>query len=201
MLKIKTAEFLKSSSKLEECPDEKLPEFAFIGRSNVGKSTLINMLTDQKKLAKTSAVPGKTQLINHFLINEAWHLVDLPGYGWAKVSKTEKNKWVKMIDKYIYYRPNLIGVFVLVDSRHEPQKPDLEFIQKLGENEVPFTLIFTKIDKLGKTLVQKNIAKYKRVLLSQWEELPMMFLSSSETSQGKEEILDFISSVLSKLKG
>ena len=201
MLKIKTAEFLKSSSKLEECPDEKLPEFAFIGRSNVGKSSLINMLTDRKKLAKTSAVPGKTQLINHFLINEAWHLVDLPGYGWAKVSKTEKNKGVKMIDKYIYYRPNLIGVFVLVDSRHEPQKPDLEFIQKLGENEVPFTLIFTKIDKLGKTLVQKNIAKYKRVLLSQWEELPTMFLSSSETSQGKEEILDFISSVLSKLKG
>ena len=199
-MQIKTAAFVKSSAHEPDCPEPSIPEYAFIGRSNVGKSSLINALTNRKSLAKTSGKPGKTQLINHFLINEEWHLVDLPGYGWAKVSKTEKAKWSRMIDDYIFYRQNLIGVFVLVDSRLEPQKPDMEFIRKLGQNGVPFTLVFTKTDKLGKTQVQKNMARFKRELLKEWEELPKLFMTSSVDSSGKEEILAFISGVLSKSK-
>lgn len=191
-MKIKSAEFVKSSPNVNECPEQMLPEYAFIGRSNVGKSSLINHLTNRKKLAKTSGTPGKTQLINHFMINESWYLVDLPGYGWAQTSKTNKATWKKMINDYLRDRPNLASVFVLVDSRHEPQKVDLDFIQWLGEEGIPFSLVFTKADKLGKTQIQSNVAAYKRTLKQSWEELPPTFITSSTDKIGGEELLEFI---------
>lgn len=191
-MKIKTAEFVKSSPNYKDCPQDMLPEYAFIGRSNVGKSSLINHLTDRKKLAKTSSTPGKTQLINHFIIDDNWFLVDLPGYGWAQTSKTNKAAWKKMIDEYLRERPNLACVFVLVDSRHEPQPLDLEFIQWLGDEGVPFSIVFTKTDKLKKTQIQSNVASYKRKLKETWEELPPTFITSSVDKVGGEEILDFI---------
>ena len=191
-MKIKTAEFVKSSPNYKDCPQDMLPEYAFIGRSNVGKSSLINHLTDRKKLAKTSSTPGKTQLINHFIIDDNWFLVDLPGYGWAQTSKTNKAAWKKMIDEYLRERPNLACVFVLVDSRHEPQPIDLEFIQWLGDEGVPFSIVFTKTDKLKKTQIQSNVASYKRKLRETWEELPPTFITSSVDKVGGEEILDFI---------
>ena len=191
-MQIKSAEFLKSSSRLSECPEQTLPEYAFIGRSNVGKSSLINHLTNRKKLAKTSGTPGKTQLINHFIINESWFLVDLPGYGWAQTSKTNKATWKKMINEYLEKRPSLACVFVLVDIRHEPQSIDMEFIQWLGEEGIPFSIVFTKADKLGKTQVQSQVAAYKRKLKASWEELPPTFVTSSVDKIGGEEILDFI---------
>ncbi len=195
MQKIKSAEFIKSSSKLSECPRTDLPEYAFIGRSNVGKSSLINLLTGRNKLAKISSKPGKTQLINHFLIDEEWFLVDLPGYGWAKVSKEAKARWRKMIDEYLQLRENLFSVFLLADSRHEPQKIDLEFMRWLGESRIPFAVIFTKTDKQGKTKTHKNISTYKKILKKDWEELPPVFLSSAVTGEGKEEILQYIRSI------
>jgi GTP-binding protein len=181
-----------SNSEVEKCPEPNMPEFAFIGRSNVGKSSLINMVTNQKSLAKTSSRPGKTQLINHFLINNNWYLVDLPGYGFAKVSKKIKEEFQAYIVDYVLKRENLYCLFVLVDSRHEPQKIDMEFINWLGEKEVPFALIFTKCDKLGKNKLAQNISAYKEELLKDWEELPPIFLSSAEDGTGKEDILSFI---------
>ena len=194
-VKIKKAEFVKSSTRETDCSEADLPEYAFIGRSNVGKSSLINLLTDRKKLAKTSSTPGKTQLINHFIINDTWYLVDLPGYGWAKVSKTAKAEWKKMIDDYLRNRRNLANVFVLVDIRREPQKIDLEFINWLGEVGIPFCIVFTKADKLGKTQVQSGVATYNKTLKQTWDELPQLFITSSEDKIGKEEILEFIESV------
>lgn len=194
-MNIKSASFVKSSQKVEECPEPSLPEYAFIGRSNVGKSTLINMLTDRKKLAKTSASPGKTRLINHFLINENWHLVDLPGYGYAKVSKSERNKFQQFIYNFIKSRSTLACVFVLIDSRHDPQRNDLEFMEWLGKNEIPFAMIFTKTDKLSSSKVQKNISKYNKKMLKDWEFLPEQFLTSSITKQGKERILEYIEEI------
>lgn len=198
-MKIKSAEFVKSSPNVNECPEQMLPEYAFIGRSNVGKSSLINHLTNRKKLAKTSGTPGKTQLINHFIINETWYLVDLPGYGWAQTSKTNKATWKKMINDYLRDRPNLASVFVLIDSRHEPQKVDLDFIQWLGEEGIPFSLVFTKADKLGKTQIQSNVAAYKRTLKQSWEELPPTFITSSTDKIGGEAILNFIENINSAI--
>jgi len=192
---IKSADFVKSSPHYEDCPAPDRPEYAFIGRSNVGKSSLINYLTGRKKLAKTSSTPGKTQLINHFMVNEEWYLVDLPGYGWAQVSKKEKLKWKKMIDEYLLIRQNLCCVFVLIDSRHPAQKIDLEFIDWLGGEGIPFAIVFTKTDKLGKTQVQSNISDYKKVLKQSWDELPDLFITSSGHKVGGEEILDFIQTV------
>lgn len=191
-MEIKTARFVMSNTDVKKCPEPNKPEFAFIGRSNVGKSSLINMLTGQKKLAKTSSRPGKTQLINHFLVNEDWFLVDLPGYGYAKVSKKSKEKFQAYIVNYVLQRENLYCLFVLVDARHEPQKIDMEFINWLGEKEVPFALIFTKADKLGRTKLDKNLAAYKTELLKDWAELPPLLVSSAEKGMGKEEILSFI---------
>ena len=192
---IQSASFVKSSSRVEDCPEDMIPEYAFIGRSNVGKSSLINHLTNRRKLAKTSSTPGKTQLINHFLVDEEWFLVDLPGYGWAQTSKTNKAAWKVMIDNYLLRRPNLAVVFVLVDVRHEPQKIDIDFIHWLGENAVPFSIVFTKADKLGKTKVEANVALYKKRLLETWEELPRTFVTSSVHKIGGAEILDFIRQV------
>lgn len=190
---IKSAEFVVSNQEVSKCPDSKLPEYAFIGRSNVGKSSLINMLTNRKKLAKTSSTPGKTQLINHFLINEEWHLVDLPGYGFAKISKTSREKWGQMIHQYLMKRKNLRCTFVLIDIRIEPQKIDLEFMEWLGLNRLPFIMIFTKSDKLNKQNLIKNIKAYKAKLLERWVELPQFIVSSSVKADGKEAILNLIS--------
>jgi len=192
MIQIKTASFVMSNSSVKKCPAPDMPEFAFIGRSNVGKSSLINMITGYSKLAKTSGRPGKTQLINHFIINDNWYLVDLPGYGYAKVSKNQKNKFQAYISDYIINRENLYCLFVLIDCRHEPQKIDIEFIEWLGEKQIPFALIFTKADKLGKNQLNSNIAHYKKQLLKTWTELPPILVSSSESGLGKDEILGFI---------
>lgn len=192
---IKQARFLISNTDVKKCPPPDKPEYAFIGRSNVGKSSLINMLVGQKNLAKVSARPGKTQLINHFVIDEAWYLVDLPGYGYAKTANTVKNKFQKLISEYVLKRENLYCLFVLIDIRHEPQKIDLEFLSWLGENQIPFALIFTKADKLGKVSAQKNIADYNAELKKYWEELPPFLVSSSLEGIGREEIVDFIDQV------
>jgi GTP-binding protein len=192
---IKDAVFLISNTQIDKCPEPNLPEYAFIGRSNVGKSSLINMLTDRKKLAKTSSFPGKTQLINHFLINNNWYLVDLPGYGWAKVSKSAREDWGKMIKAYFTKRTNLACVFVLIDSRHDPLKVDLDFIATLGNWQVPLVLVFTKADKQSSVKTQQTMAAYRRKLKEQWEELPQMFTTSAETGEGRDELLNFIDSV------
>lgn len=193
---LKTAEFVKSSQYLEQCPQPDMPEFAFIGRSNVGKSSLINMLVDKKDLAKTSSQPGKTQLINHFLINEEWYLVDLPGYGYAKTSMENRKKWRKMIEDYLLKRVNLLTVFVLVDSRLEPQKIDLEFINFLGENQVPITLIFTKTDKQSAKKTEESLERFKESLSEYWEELPKIILTSSEKRVGRDEVLETIENII-----
>ncbi len=190
---IRSAKFVISSQEVNKCPKSELPEYAFIGRSNVGKSSLINMLTKHKNLAKISSTPGKTQLVNHFLINEDWHLVDLPGYGYAKISKTEREKWGKMIHKYLMKRENLFCTFLLIDIRLEPQKIDLEFIDWLGSNQLPFVIIFTKSDKLNKLNLVKNTDRYKKELSKRWTELPQMIVNSSKTGQGREAILELIS--------
>ena len=192
-MKIKTSEFVISNTELKKCPKPDKPEYAFIGRSNVGKSSLINMITGRKQLAKISGKPGKTRLINHFIINEKWFLVDLPGYGYAKVSKQERNIWKGFIKEYILKRENLMNLFVLIDSRHKPQNNDLEFMQHLGENSVPFVIIFTKADKLTKKQLKENIAHYTSELLKTWEEVPNYFISSAVDKSGQKEILDFIS--------
>ena len=191
-MKIKSARFVVSNAFVEKCPDAKIPEYAFIGRSNVGKSSLINALTGMKSLAKTSATPGKTILINHFLINEEWHLVDLPGYGFAQRSKKDRTKLEYTISRYILEREQLTAVCLLIDVRHDPQKIDVEFIEWLGENGVPFVIVFTKADKLGVTALHKNVESYKKFLLESWEELPPIFVTSSTTRSGCEELLDWI---------
>lgn len=181
-----------SNSNVEKCPKSMLPEYAFIGRSNVGKSSLINMLTNRKSLAKTSGRPGKTQLINHFLINKNWHLVDLPGYGYARVSKTAKKTFQKFITQYFNHREQLVTAFVLVDIRHTPQPVDLDFMRWLGENGIPFSIIFTKADKLKPNAIERHINDYKEVLLETWEEMPNYFITSSSKSIGKENLLEYI---------
>ncbi|MBR0433193.1 MAG: YihA family ribosome biogenesis GTP-binding protein [Bacteroidaceae bacterium] len=193
---IKSAAYLKSSAFIHQCPEHNSPEYAFIGRSNVGKSSLINMLTGNKKLAKTSATPGKTLLINHFLINGGqWYLVDLPGYGFAKRSKTERQKLENMISGYILQRRQLVNLFVLIDCRHAPQQIDLEFLQWLGESNIPFSIVFTKADKLSKQALAKSIDAYLQRLAEDWEPLPPHFITSAETRQGRDELLDYIDSI------
>ena len=199
-MKINTAKFEISNTDYTKCPAGNKPEYAFIGRSNVGKSSLINMLTNNKKLAKTSATPGKTLLINHFIINNEWYLVDLPGYGFAKRSKKEVQKLEQMINGYILQRQQLVNVFVLVDVRLEAQKIDLEFIEWLGQSSVPFAIVFTKADKLSAAKVIQNVEAYKKVLSETWEELPPIFVTSSEKKQGRDEILDYIESINAGLK-
>ena len=191
-MKINSAKFEISNSTVYQCPMSDKREYAFIGRSNVGKSSLINMLTGRKNLAHTSSMPGKTMLINHFLINEEWYIVDLPGYGFAQRGKESREMLRKMIEDYILNRAQMTNLFVLVDSRLEPQKIDLEFMQWLGENEVPFRIVFTKLDKLGPEAGKRNINNYTNILLEQWEELPPIFMSSSQDGRGREEILDYI---------
>lgn len=195
-MQIKSATFVASSDKLSQCPPGNKPEFAFIGRSNVGKSSLINMLVEQKGLAKTSATPGKTQLINHFIINEWWFLVDLPGYGFAKVSRTEREKWQKRLDNYLHNRDNLYCVFVLVDSRIKPQANDIEMINWLGENGIPMAIIFTKSDKVKPKELEAVVQQWNETLLGFWTELPPIFITSAEKNTGKKEVLDFISKYL-----
>jgi GTP-binding protein len=182
------AEFVVSNTRVENCPKSKLPEYAFIGRSNVGKSSLINMLCNRKRLAKTSSRPGKTQLINHFLINKNWHLVDLPGYGYARVSKSQKKTFQKYIIDYFRKRKELVSAFILIDIRHEAQSIDLEFIRWLGENLIPFAIVFTKSDKLKKELVEKKVSLYLELLKKEWEELPLHFVTSSEKGWGRESL-------------
>ena len=194
-MQIKNISFLQSVVDWQKCPDSSLPEYAFIGRSNVGKSSLINMLANNNKLAKISGRPGKTQTINHFIVNNQWYLVDLPGYGYAKISKSIKENWGKMISDYITMRENLQILFVLIDSRLEPQKIDLEFINRLGDKMVPFGIIFTKTDKLTVTGANKNIEKFKKELSESWDELPPIFSSSAVSGSGKEELLNFIEEV------
>ncbi len=189
---IDQAEFVVSSSDMKQCPDPNMPEYAFIGRSNVGKSSLINMLTGRRKLAKISSTPGKTMLINHFVINKSWYLVDLPGYGYAKRSKSERSKWEKMIRKYILNRTNLLSMFVLIDSRIPPQKIDLEFIEWLAISNIPFVLIFTKADKLKPQQLKQNIEDYKKKLKENWESLPPLFITSSTTSEGRDDVINYI---------
>ena len=194
-MKIKTAEFEISNSDVRKCPATTLPEYAFIGRSNVGKSSLINMLTGRKALAKTSQTPGKTLLINHFIINGEWYIVDLPGYGYARRSKESRAELEKIIKNYVLMREQMVNLFVLVDSRHEPQKIDLEFMEWLGENGVPFSIVFTKLDKLGRMAGVTAVEAYKRELLKTWEELPPVFMSSSEDGRGRDEILNYIDTI------
>lgn len=196
---IKSATFVKSSPKVQDCPKSTLPEYAFIGRSNVGKSSLINMLTDHKGLAMTGSTPGKTLLINHFLINEAWHLVDLPGYGFAQRGKKQREELRSMIEGYILGREALTNLFILVDSRLEPQKIDTEFINWAGENGIPFSIVFTKADKLTKTALNANVEAYKNRLKEDWETLPPIFITSSEKATGRDELLNYIDSITSSL--
>ena len=197
---IKKAEFVMSNSDVSKCPVEGLPEYAFIGRSNVGKSSLINMLTNHKGLAKTSGRPGKTQLINHFKINNQWFLVDLPGYGYARVSKTTKRVFQKFITQYFEKRKQLICAFVLVDIRHEPQPIDLEFMQWLGENAIPFAIVFTKADKLKPQAIERSVEVYQQVLLETWEKMPPYFITSAESKLGKEELLQYIEDINTTVK-
>ncbi len=194
-MQIKSAEFLVSSARIDQCPNSSLPEYAFIGRSNVGKSSLINMLTGKGKLAKTSATPGKTILINHFVINGEWYLVDLPGYGYAKRSKKDTEKFEHMITTYILDREQMTNLFLLIDVRHEPQQIDLEFMEWLGENGVPFSIVFTKADKVAKAKLKGNVMHYLTELKKQWEELPPYFVTSSETKTGRDEILNYIEEI------
>ena len=199
-MKIKTAEFMCSNTDYRKCPPASLPEYAFIGRSNVGKSSLINMLANNKKLAKISGKPGKTQLINHFLINDNWYLVDLPGYGWAKVSKTQRGKWDKMIKDYFLNRENLQAVFVLIDVRIDPQAIDLEYINWLGQKNIPIVVVFTKTDKITPNKVQSSIARFRKRMLENWADLPQMIRSSAVDQTGKEDILGLIDTVNSQFQ-
>ncbi|MGB3775408.1 MAG: ribosome biogenesis GTP-binding protein YihA/YsxC [Leeuwenhoekiella sp.] len=200
-MSIKSAEFLVSNSKVSKCPQQRLPEYAFIGRSNVGKSSLINMLTQRKNLAKTSGRPGKTQLINHFMINDNWFLVDLPGYGYARVSKKAKKEFQKFITDYFEEREQLISAFVLIDCRHEPQPIDLEFMEYLGERQIPFSIIFTKADKLKPMALTRNIENYKaRLLEGAWLEMPNYFISSATSATGRDEILEYIDGINNGMK-
>ena len=199
-MEIKQAEFIMSAPDLKQCPDERIAEYAFIGRSNVGKSSLINMMVRKKNLAKTSSTPGKTQLINYFKINEGWMLVDLPGYGYAKVAKSMKGKFHKITD-FVSKRENLVNLFVLIDSRHKPQKIDLDFMEWLGEEGIPFSIVFTKVDKVSSTVLSKNLNHYKKEMLKVWEEMPKNFISSSTSEIGRAELLNYIGSVNTSLEG
>lgn len=199
-MKITSADFIMSNTDYKKCPAPTIAEYAFIGRSNVGKSSLINMLVQRKKLAKTSVNPGKTQTINHFKINNEWYLVDLPGYGFAKISQTTRVKWEKMIHAYLKLRKNLVSVFILVDSRLEPQKSDLNFIDWLGANNIPFAIVFTKADKQSKSKTQTNINIFCNQLLNTWETLPPHFISSVETGEGRPDILQYIENTIEKYK-
>jgi GTP-binding protein len=199
-MKIKSAEFVISNQDVAKCPNNNIPEYAFIGRSNVGKSSLINMLTDRKSLAKTSGRPGKTQLINHFIINKNWYLVDLPGYGYARVSKSSKKTFQKFITAYFNKRKQLVSAFVLVDIRHEPQPIDLNFMSWLGEHMIPFSIVFTKADKLKPKAIENHIEDYKNTLLETWEEMPNYFITSASKSIGKDELLSYIGSINAELK-
>jgi GTP-binding protein len=196
---IRSARFVKSSITLKQCPASSKPEFGFIGRSNVGKSSLINMLTGWSKLAKTSGQPGKTRTINHFLINESWHLVDLPGYGYSKVPAAMRDRWIKATREYILKRENLVILFVLIDSRQKPQKPDMEFMEFLGVNTIPFARVFTKIDKLKPADLNRSVLNYDEVMLQKWESLPDTFFSSTVRKLGKTEILDYIEKSINNL--
>ena len=189
---IHSASFIKSSPTLKECPSPTKPEFGFIGRSNIGKSSLINMLTGWSKLAKTSVKPGKTRTINHFSVNDSWFLVDLPGYGYAKVPIKLREKWVKAVEEYILERENLVCLFVILDSRHKPQRSDLEFMEFLGNNQIPFARVFTKSDKLTRTALEKSIIQYNSEMLENWESLPVSFISSAVNDTGRDEILKYI---------
>lgn len=197
---IKQAEFVISAPTVSRCPSDNKPEFAFIGRSNVGKSSLINMLCNHKGLAKTSSTPGKTLLINHFIINKEWYLVDLPGYGYAKQSKTVQQKLDHMIRSYILQRPQLYNLFVLIDIRHDQQKLDREFIDWLGESGIPFSIIFTKADKLGFAKIKENVARWMDALKDTWEQLPPYFITSAEKKTGREEVLEYIGQVMQEIK-
>ena len=192
---VKSASFVISNTEVSKCPQSKLPEYAFIGRSNVGKSSLINALCNKKSLAKTSSRPGKTQLINHFLINENWHLVYLPGFGYARVSKTQKNVFQKFVTNYFKERTQLISAFLLIDIRHEPQPIDLRFMEWLGENQIPFSIVFTKADKLKPKALERQVNEYSEKLLESWEALPPLFLTSSTNRSGVEELLEYIDSL------
>ena len=192
---VKSESFVISNTEVSKCPQSKLPEYAFIGRSNVGKSSLINALCNKKSLAKTSSRPGKTQLINHFLINENWHLVDLPGFGYALVSKTQKNVFQKFVTNYFKERTQLISAFLLIDIRHEPQPIDLRFMEWLGENQIPFSIVFTKADKLKPKALERQVNEYSEKLLESWEALPPLFLTSSTNRSGVEELLEYIDSL------
>ena len=194
-MKIKSAEFVISNSDVAKCPKDKLSEYAFIGRSNVGKSSLINMLMQRRNLAKTSGRPGKTQLINHFIINKNWYLVDLPGYGYARVSKSRKKVFQKFITNYFSKREQLVLAFVLIDCRHDPQKVDLEFMKWMGENQIPFSIIFTKTDKLKPKVLERNIKSYSQKMLETWEEMPNYFITSSSKGTGRDELLGYIREV------
>ena len=199
-MKIKSAEFLMSNSDVSKCPKERLPEYAFIGRSNVGKSSLINMLADRKNLAKTSGKPGKTQLINHFIINKSWYLVDLPGYGYARVSKKAKKTFQKFITDYFEKRSQLVLAFVLIDCRHEPQPVDIDFMRYLAQLDIPFQIIFTKADKLKPKALATNLETYTQKMLESWEEMPAYYVTSSSKKQGKEIVLDNIKTINQQLK-
>ena len=194
-MEIKSAEFVISNTDIKKCPDNGLPEYAFIGSSNVGKSSLINMLTNRRGLAMTSSKPGKTLLVNHFIINDTWYLVDLPGYGYAMAGKSMREKLKNIIESYILYREELTCLFVLIDCRLEPQQIDIEFMEWLGENGIPFSIIFTKIDKLSKSKLSENLKAYRDKLFETWEELPPIFITSSEKGQGREELLDYIDAI------
>jgi len=189
---IHSATFIKSSPTIKECPDPVMPEFGFIGRSNVGKSSLINMLTGWSRLAKTSVQPGKTRTINHFSVNESWYLVDLPGYGYAKVPVKLREKWVRATEEYILKRENLVSLFVLLDSRHKPQRSDLEFMEFLGLNNIPFARVFTKSDKLSISNLENSVSQFDSVMMNNWESLPVSFITSAVKGNGREEILDYI---------
>lgn len=199
-MEIKSAEFVSSYVSYKDCPKTQVPEHAFVGRSNVGKSSLINMLFEKKKLAKTSRSPGKTQLINQFIINDSWYLIDLPGYGYAKVAKSMRKDFNKLINEYALNRENLMCLFVLLDSRHEPQKNDLGFMRWLGEKQIPFAMVFTKADKLSSSAINKNIKNYKKEMLKEWEALPDIFVTSAEQKKGKIEILDYIGRINDMVK-
>lgn len=195
-MKIKQAEFVVSNTDYQKCPEPNKAEFAFIGRSNVGKSSLINAFTNRNKLAKISSRPGKTQTINHFIINQSWYLVDLPGYGWSQVSKTQKQAWKEMIMGYFENRPNLVCTFILIDSRLPPQEADTEFMEWMAYNGIPFVLVFTKIDKISKNKVASSVAKYRKILLKEWEEFPPYFTTSSVTKDGIDEMIAYIEELI-----
>jgi GTP-binding protein len=199
-MQIKSAKYIISSPSYDKCPEPNKPEYAFIGRSNVGKSSLINMLVNQKNLAKTSGTPGKTQLINHFIVNDKWYLVDLPGYGYAKRSQNDRNRWEQMIENYFRKRENIVNVFVLIDARHTPQKNDLAFVNQLGKWEVPFTLVFTKADKEKPGAVKRNEQLFLDKMRETWQFLPQSFITSAEKKDGREEVLQFIQQCNDKIK-